>query len=110
VLQEILCWLVAINPRTLTTIGLLLDIAGAYMLARALIVSVDEARRLSAAYFGGSKPGSAGPLTPPMRDRLTQARNARMGLPLLVAGFVLQILAAWWPLPLFFVSPATCVA
>jgi hypothetical protein len=75
--------------------GLAFDIAGAIVLSYGLFISEDEALNL------GLGPGLLGDTReenlrfPTVQDRLRQSRNAKRGVALLVAGFALQLVAAW---------------
>jgi hypothetical protein len=74
-----------------TVVGLVLDIIGAAVLSYGLIVRESAAIKLSLS-TRGVKPDRE---HPQVQDRMRQSRNAAIGLVLLVAGFTLQIIAAW---------------
>jgi len=78
----------------LNTAGLLLDICGAVVLSAGLFISREQAIDLSVSRWSGDDEETNLRL-PAVRDRLKQARNARVGVTLLFAGFVLQIVATW---------------
>jgi hypothetical protein len=83
-----------------TTIGLLLDITGAGMLALGLLVNEDEAIRMSGhvatAFYDVPIPTRDELLSQPaVRDRLTQARRTKWGYLLLVLGFLGQLGGTW---------------
>jgi hypothetical protein len=75
-------------------VGLACDIAGAAWLAWGLFISEDEALKLGQAYYSQETRGKNLEL-PPVKDRLRQSRRAKVGLTILVVGFVLQIAANW---------------
>jgi hypothetical protein len=87
----------------LNVLGLVLDIVGAIILTRGLIVSNHQAVELgrgSAAISRGGYEASGDPTPenlalPPVADRLRQSRSAKRGLAFLILGFLLQIIASW---------------
>jgi hypothetical protein len=88
---------IASSSRTLAWIaecGLVLDVAGAIVLAYGLIISRDDALRLGVGRWAGDTDEENVKL-PQVRDRLRQSRNAKIGLVLLFCGFVLQIVGNW---------------
>ena len=69
------------------TIGLVMDIFGVIMLSKELMVSENEADKLSTTRIGHS---------PRLKKLfLVQSRNAKIGLALLVFGFTFQIIGIW---------------
>jgi hypothetical protein len=84
-----------IDPRWIASVGLLCDVAGGIYLAKALLISKDDAVELGVAHQRSMVP-EANLTKAPVADRLKQSRNATIGLPLLVFGFLLQLLATWW--------------
>ena len=83
--------------RVFSTIGLLFDILGAVVLVRALFVSKKEAIRLGGTFWMPSGDSDDDELLkePPIANLLLQAKRAKIGLGLLVLGFILQIIGAW---------------
>jgi len=87
----------------LNVLGLVLDIVGAIILTRGLIVSNHQAVELGRGYAAISRGGyevSGDPTPenlalPPVADRLRQSRSAKWGLAFLILGFLLQIIASW---------------
>jgi hypothetical protein len=75
-------------------VGLALDAVGAFVLARGLFLSPEKAVELGTSRWGGDTLDENLQL-PAVRDRLRQSRNAKIGVTLLLAGFALQIVAAW---------------
>jgi hypothetical protein len=71
--------------------GLLLDLAGAAVLAWGLFIDEDEALRLGQSYYSETR--EEGLQLPPVKDRLRQSDRAKLGLLLLAVGVVLQIVA-----------------
>jgi hypothetical protein len=69
------------------TVGLLFDIAGALVLAQAVIVSETEAEELAGTYMDFSPAQKA--------DRLKQSKKAKWGSALLAIGFLGQLVALW---------------
>jgi hypothetical protein len=89
-----------IIPHILTSIGLLADVAGAVLLAVGLIIKEDDAIKLSAVTgmsYTMDKPPSRAELLkqPAVQDRLKQSRWAKIGIAVLVVGFLLQLLGTW---------------
>lgn len=82
------------NLRWLSVIGLFCDIIGAFVLASGLLISKKEALELGMSYWVGDTDEENLQL-PPVRDRLRQARNAKIGVALLTFGFALQIIGNW---------------
>jgi rRNA processing protein Gar1 len=78
-----------------TIIGLCLDIIGALFLAFGLIISKRKAVELGVAWLADEENLEENYKTPPVKDRIIQARNARIGIIFLVLGFVLQIIGSW---------------
>ena len=71
----------------LSTFGLGLDIVGAWMLARGVIITRQHADLLAGSHWDKNKDLE--------RMLLKQSRDARIGVAILTAGFLLQILGAW---------------
>jgi hypothetical protein len=71
-----------------------LDIAGAVILSYGLIISRADALRLGVGRWAGDTDEENVTL-PQVQDRLKQSRNARIGLVLLSAGFLLQFIGNW---------------
>jgi hypothetical protein len=74
--------------------GLACDIVGAAWLAWGLFLSKEEAVALGVSRLAGDTLEENLQLTP-VKDRLRQSRNAKIGTAFLVVGFLLQIVAAW---------------
>jgi hypothetical protein len=74
--------------------GLAFDIAGAIILSFGLFLTQREAIDLGVTRwpYGTDEENLA---LPTVRSLLRQSRNAKIGLPLLVTGFALQLVAAW---------------
>ena len=71
----------------LTTIGLLLDIVGVWILARGVIMTNERAKTLAATRWNGN---------PELEKQLLQgAREGRIGVCILAVGFSLQIVGTW---------------
>lgn len=83
-----------IDLRWLTIIGLACDFAGAILMAYSLILSKKKAIELGVSRFS-SNIDEENLKLPEVRDRLTQSRNAEIGVTLLAIGFLLQIIAGW---------------
>lgn len=77
-----------------SVIGLVFDAAGAFSLAYGLMISKDDAIELAIAYSVQTTKEKNLQL-PPVKDRLIQSRNAKIGLALLIIGFALQLVGAW---------------
>jgi hypothetical protein len=77
-----------------TTLGLLIDIGGATFLAWGLFLDEEKALHL-----GLSRPVSPDRkenlVQPAVLDRLRQSRDAKIGLVLLIWGFLLQVVGTW---------------
>lgn len=78
-------------PETwLSLVGLLFTGVGAFVAARAVIISDEQAKLLSGTYYNGNNA---------LRDALkSQSRSARKGLLCVVAGTALQAAALLYPL------------
>ena len=76
----------------LTTVGLVLDILGACVLVRAVILNKETARKMA-----GTKWNFNADLE---KALLQQSSEAKRGLSLLVFGFILQIIGAWFGSPI----------
>jgi hypothetical protein len=72
--------------------GLMLDLAGAAVLAWGLFIGEDEALKLGLALWVGET-REENLQQPAVRDRLRQSDRAKVGLFLIAAGIVLQIVA-----------------
>ena len=83
-----------IDPQWFSVVGLLLDIAGAIVLTYGLILTKHQAVELSATRIMGDTEEENLEL-PQVVDRLRQSRNAKVGLWLLVMGFLLQLVGNW---------------
>ena len=85
------------DSRVVSTIGLLFDIVGAGVLAWSLFVSKKEAIRLGGTYWmpGNDADDDEFFKVPLISHFLVQSKRAKIGLGLLVPGFILQILGAW---------------
>ena len=85
------------DSRVVSTIGLLFDILGAVVLAWSLFVSTKEAIRLGVTYWMPDNDADDDEFAkvPPIANLLLQSKRAKIGLGLLVLGFILQILGAW---------------
>lgn len=73
--------------KILTTAALLLEIAGAWVLMKAVVLTESEARELATPRYDEHPAQKA--------DRLKQSRNAKIGFALLAGGFALQAVAVW---------------
>ncbi len=80
--------------RWFTVVGLLLDLGGAIILLRALIVSRSQALELGMPRWAADSEDENLKL-PQVRDRLNQSRNAKNGLVLLILGFVFQLVGSF---------------
>ena len=80
-------WFAAFGGPALSTLGLLLDIFGVWLLARGVIISPPDAEELAGTHWDTNEP---------LKQRLLrQARDARVGVRIVVVGFVLQIAGTW---------------
>jgi hypothetical protein len=82
----------------LNVVGLSLDVIGAFVLARGLFLSPQQAVELGVGRWASDDFENNLKL-PAVQDRLRQSRNAKRGTVILAAGFGLQIVASWpyWP-------------
>ena len=80
---DIVTWQWLVQSGWLNFLGLVLNVAGAVVLAYGAITSRNRAEQVSAAYFGGNK-AAAG-------DRVKMSRNSIIGICLLALGFLLQL-------------------
>jgi hypothetical protein len=71
-------------------VGLAFDVAGAWVLARGLFISEEQAVELTATRFAGETL-EENLRHPQAQDRLKQSRAAKWGMGLLIVGFVLQV-------------------
>jgi len=85
-----------LDGRTIITIGLLLDIAGAAILAFGLFVTDDQAIELGGTRWM-SEDRDENLKIPSIADRIRQSNRAKFGLILLTIGFSLQIVGTWVP-------------
>ena len=85
------------DSRVVSTIGLLFDIAGAWVLAWSLFVSKKEAIQLGGTPWmpSGDSDDDEFFKVPLISHFLVQSKRAKIGLGFLVLGFILQILGAW---------------
>ena len=85
------------DSRVVVTIGLLFDILGAGVLAWSLFVSKTEAIRLGGTYWMPNDDADDDEFlkVPPIANLFLQSKRAKIGLGLLVLGFILQIIGAW---------------
>jgi hypothetical protein len=74
--------------------GLLLDIIGATILASGLLIGRTKALELGVGMWGYPTDEENFQL-PQVQDRLNQSRRAKIGLALLVLGFVGQAIGNW---------------
>jgi hypothetical protein len=86
----------------LTSIGLILDIVGAAVLAWGLFIKEDDALKLSAVSgqsYSADHPTSRADMLkqPAVQDRLRQSKRAKWGIFGLTLGFVFQFLGTWCP-------------
>ena len=84
----------AFDWRWLTVVGLVLDVLGVCWLAKDLFISKEKAIELGGSRYSGGTPEKNLEL-PQVRDRLLQSKNAKIGLFLLILGFVLQLCGSW---------------
>lgn len=82
------------DPRWLSVAGLILDIAGTIVLVSVLFVTKAKALELGVSRYASVTPEENLKL-PQVRDRLTQSCWAKIGLGLLLLGFVLQLIGTW---------------
>jgi hypothetical protein len=81
---------IAVIGTTLSLLGLLLTGYGAFVASRAVIISDEQAKILSDAYFGDNNA---------LRDALkAQSRSARNGILRVVFGTALQVIGLKFPL------------
>jgi hypothetical protein len=78
----------------LNIIGLFLDILGAIALSYSLIINRKQAIKLGVPKYAGETDEENLKL-PFVKELLKQSRNAKIGLILLIIGFILQIIANW---------------
>jgi hypothetical protein len=78
----------------LPIIGAVFDFAGAVFIARGLIISKDEAIKLSVSRVSSDSEKKNLEL-PQVKDRLKQSRNAKIGVAFLTIGFLIQLMAYW---------------
>ena len=83
-----------ISGQALATFGLMMDIAGVYILASGLITSEDRALELGLSRWVGDT-REENLKIPAVADRLIQSRQAKIGLPVLIIGFACQAVAVW---------------
>ena len=85
------------DSRVVSTIGLLFDILGAVVLAWGLFVSKKEAFQLGGTYWMPSPDDDDDEFfkVPLISHFFVQSKRAKIGLGLLVLGFILQIIGAW---------------
>ena len=82
------------NPRWIDIFGLLLCLSGAILLANGLMISRKQALSIGVSRVADdSDEVNVG--LPHVQNKLREARFARIGMILLVIGFLLQIVAAW---------------
>jgi hypothetical protein len=74
-------------------LGLLADIAGAFILARGLFISHEEAVELSVTRFAGDSLAE-NLMLPAVQDRLRQSDRAKIGVAFLALGFLLQAIGS----------------
>jgi len=77
-----------------SVIGIFCNIIGVVVLAYGLIISKKDAIALGISRICGNTDEENLAL-PQVRDRLKQSRNAKIGMVLLVIGFILQIVGSW---------------
>jgi hypothetical protein len=77
-----------------TTVGLLMDMAGATLLTIGLFVTKETAVELSMARFA-SKEFAEKLKHPQVQDRLRVSLYAIWGLPILIGGFMCQLIGTW---------------
>ena len=82
------------SAQWINTFGLVADIIGVGLLSWGLFVSEEKAIELGVSRVAGDTDEENVTL-PAVADRLKQSLFAKWGLPILVAGFVLQIAATW---------------
>jgi hypothetical protein len=78
-----------------SVVGLFVDIVGAWVLVRGLIISEEDALRLGLTPFVHANTREDQLREPLVADRLKQSRSAKMGFVLLVFGFTGQIFGSW---------------
>lgn len=84
----------AVDLKWFSVIGIFCDIIGAVVLTYGLIISKKDAIELGISRICGNTDEENLAL-PQVRDRLKQSRNAKIGMVLLVIGFMLQIVGSW---------------
>jgi hypothetical protein len=82
------------NPQWLNLIGLAISLAGAIWLACGLILSRKQALKIGVSRFA-EESDEKNICLPHVRDELRESRFALIGVILLAAGFLLQIIASW---------------
>ncbi len=80
--------------RWFNVVGLLFDLVGATFLAWGLIITKKDAIKLGVTRLAGDTDEENLKL-PSVQDRIKQSSNAKIGLALLVIGFLLQIVGNW---------------
>ena len=80
--------------KILITCGLSLDILGAVILASATIISREEAYQRGRTVWMSSKKEENYKM-PAIAGLIRDAKRARMGLGILIVGFVIQIIGVW---------------
>ena len=76
------------TPTDANIIGIVLLMAGAYVAARAVMLTEDQADQIATTRFDGNKD---------LKDALlSQSRKAKQGLLIVVLGFGFQMFAATW--------------
>jgi len=80
---NIVTWQWLVQSGWLKFIGLVLNFAGAVVLAYGAITSRGRAEQISSAYYDGNKAAT--------KDRVAISRNSIIGICLLALGFLLQM-------------------
>jgi hypothetical protein len=79
--------------KIIASAGLILDRGGCRDTSRGLIISRAQALELGQSAWSSNDDDNL--KLPQVRDRLTQSRNAKIGLSLLTIGFLGQLIANW---------------
>ena len=82
------------NMQWLNVAGLIFDMIGAFVLTKSLIISHDQAIQLGVARHSSPRQEENIEL-PQVKDRIDQSKNAKIGLFILLFGFLLQIIGNW---------------
>jgi len=82
-----------IDFRWLTEVGITCNFLGAVFIAYGLMISKDQAIKLSVSRVSGNYEENL--KLPQVKDRLKQSWNAKMGVAFLIIGLLLQLVGSW---------------